>query len=65
MMPPPMIIPTKEDLRAMNELLNNQVVQISSTQAPISFSTAFPEQLLHPPPKPPPNSSYLLLKGLR
>ena len=46
MMPPPMIIPTKEDLRAMNELLNNQVVQISSTQAPISFSTAFPEQQL-------------------
>ena len=46
MMPPPMIIPTKEDLRAMNELLNKQVVQISSTQAPISFSTAFPEQQL-------------------
>ena len=45
MMPPPMIIPTKEDLRAMDEILNNQVL-ISSTQAPLSFSTAFPEQQL-------------------
>ena len=45
MMPPPMIIPTKEDLRAMDEILNNQVL-ISSTQAPLSFSTPFPEQQL-------------------
>ena len=45
MMPPPMIIPTKEDLRAMDEILSNQVL-ISSTQAPLSFSTAFPEQEL-------------------
>ena len=45
MMPPPMIIPTKEDLRAMDEILNNQVM-ISSTQAPLSFSTPFPEQQL-------------------
>ena len=45
MMPPPMIIPTKEDLRVMDEILNNQVM-ISSTQAPLSFTTAFPEQQL-------------------
>ena len=45
MMPPPMIIPTKEDLRIMDEILNNQVM-ISSTQAPLSFTTAFPEQQL-------------------